>query len=114
MGSENIQIKKTEMVNKLVEESFGRGWKGNCLPSCSESGGVVGTIVHTGLGVPMYIAKNISFIFSRFLIAGEFTEYDGSELTVFPEYLPQAQSYSKLYESLTGKTVGIQTKDKLR
>ena len=107
------KINLVDTVNKLVEESFGKGWEGNCLPSHSESGGVVGTIVHRELQIPLYIAKKKSFIFSNFLIAGRFYNDDGSELTVFPEYFQQAQLYSKLYQSLTGKPVKIQIKEEL-
>lgn len=108
-----MEIKpSTDLVNRLVEQSFGRGWKGNCLPSQRESGGVVGTIVHTGLGVPMYIAKrkllSIPLIFDNFLIAGRFASEDGSRISIFPEYMQQAQLYSELYQSAIGKPAEIE------
>ena len=110
-----MENETTSLVNRLVEQSFGKGWKGNCLPSQSDSGGVVGTIVHTGLGVPMYIAKrkllSIPLLFDNFSVAGRFTREDGSKISVFQEYVKQAQLYSELYQLATGTPAEIEIRN---
>ncbi len=94
-------------INKLVKESFGRGFYGNwdnhidvlCADSIKK------------IDIPNQIAKRcwypIPYLFEHWIYAGEFKNSDGSSLLVYPKFKNQAEKYSELYKNLTGKDVTI-------
>ena len=100
--SNNSLKQGKDLVNKCIENGFGKNFKGDWH------------IVRRKLGpnfyvrgpIPMEIGRN-RFGGLSFEKVGFFTNMDGSELTVKEEYQDQAEEYGKEYESKVKKEVTI-------
>jgi len=103
----------TEVVNRLIKESFGKGFYGNrYLSSCGgEFGGhllVVDTPCHIIKIRPDIVwVHNYVGLGSR-KFAGQFMEPDGSVIEVISRYEPQAREYAALFQQETGRAAGVE------
>ncbi len=93
---ETSEFKKVEAVNKILRKVFGVFAKGDCM----RSKGFPLTRIRS-LG---FIAKGISLPFF-YMVVGEFTKEDGSELRILPKYEKKGKEYGKLYKRKFGKDV---------
>ncbi|VVB82308.1 Uncharacterised protein [uncultured archaeon] len=95
---ENKVKQNRDLVNPLVEQAFGEGFRGDYVPSEYD---------------PLQIMEGLYLIGKekvfRFTYAGSF-EYqgNGSKLEIVEEFREQAKKYAQLYEAKTGKKVTIQ------
>lgn len=101
---------RTEIVNKIVEVAFGRGFYGNYVSlvtpkrSYKVKAGELDTIAR----------KEWPFIprlKEDYEVAGEFTSEDGSSLVVNPEHINGAERYAKNYMIRFKKNVFVNGKE---
>jgi len=106
---------RVDLINNLVCESFGKRFKGN---GHSPSLGVPGTLgEHWDFKFFVTNEHSLDVLVKKGFIGwtsvGLFNE-DGSSLKVLPEYLGAAKQYATMYESEFGKSVEIETVEKIR
>ncbi len=107
--------KRIDLINKLIEESFGEGFKADLEKEISHYAYASWTITRYifGCNKASYIGKlnkliSWPFPFSQIKIRGKFTEADGSKLIVPRKYLQNAEEYAQLYkENGLGNSVEI-------
>ena len=103
-------MEKLNLINRLVRESFGFGFKGNYDLDCLYS---------SEIDEPLIIQKNrlegilrrwwlpIPNFFEFIDYAGRFVTSDGSKLEIGKKYREAANKYAELYEKEFGKKVEI-------
>jgi hypothetical protein len=94
------KMKKLDLVNRLVEKSFGKKCMGNASVFVDlDYGNSI-----TALDVPHRIVRKGIFSHRHY---GNFLNEDGDALEVTPEHLESAKKYARLYETETGEEVKI-------
>ena len=91
--------KKVNLINKLIENSFGERFSGDWTYNQGFERGDKLNIVRK--------EKEGFFKHGKNPYAAIFTDKDGSSMTVFPEHYISAIKYSLLYEKIFGKEVEI-------
>lgn len=88
------------LVNSMIREAFGKGFKGNYTDR--HSNGFSNVSESEKLG---FIAKKG---FLSYKVAGTFSRaVDGSLIAIFPDYESCAKKYARLYKEKTGKSVEV-------
>lgn len=102
----------TDMINRLVKESFGFLYFGNFDPIIDPLCGDQAKGPH-----PKIIARRMFYpvplLWEYYKMVGKFLKEDGSSMVVDENYLPQAKKYALLYKEKTGIDVIINDRNSI-